>query len=276
MSHTYSQRTKVLGIPVYGDGDVVWGDLEMTRWQMMENVILGTLSGMKNCVFYEGALTVVKKNNGDYLAMLSPLNQSLSFEGLAGGKYLRVQPEIIWDNLKPNMDWYLYIASKTGAEADHTLFVAYSKTTNGKENAALIAKITTTGSGVVDLMPPNKLTTNNLAAHIGDSKNPHGEILEQDSIVVNNELKVFGDFRLGSEKINPVSQSIQEIKLNGADGVLVTFPFPIRIAVISTKAVGAGDIWFGYNGEDAKATDDYSVMVYNSGAKDILAKIMAF
>ena len=49
----YKQATKYLGIPVPGWQDGIWPDLEMMKWQMVENMLMASMRGSVNSIFRE-------------------------------------------------------------------------------------------------------------------------------------------------------------------------------------------------------------------------------
>lgn len=258
MKDSYSQKTKFLQLPVRKSGDVLKSSVEMDKWQRLENIILGSVKGVRNCSYSEGDIEVFKTPEGKTNVVLTQKPESPAFEGMARGVYLMVSDSIMWKDIGSSPFVYLWIAPSVGGGYDKCY--NYSKPTKTKEDSILIGVVDTKAL-TVDRMPPSKLVSNNLVKHMEDNKDPHGEELVQSLLssdkIVTKQLIVTGDI------VMPISKKINDIELKGEAGVIVPFDFVVNFASWCGLDVGVKNVWFGFFGVDARVISPNEVCVYS-------------
>ena len=194
----YKQRTKVLGIPVTGYGDKIWPEVELKKYQLIENMLLAAMKGIESCLFEEGDMTLSRQEDGQFSVALHPQGVTRSAVGILGGTYFSAPPSVEWNNLRVGRVHYLYLAKTPKTFTDpSSVRTLTSEFTKDAKNMLLM--------GVADLRsdpptleryPDEKLYTSDLAEHLVDSDNPHGDTVLQNELVVVKKLSLEKDAEL--------------------------------------------------------------------------------
>ena len=288
---TYKQRTKFLGIPVVGNDDGIWPEVELKKYQIIENLLLAGLKGMQNCIFDEGDLALEKKQDGEFFAILRPSGISPALEGIVGLAYFFSQDALMWDNLVAGKMYYLYVTRTPHTFSDSSSVRAVALEHEQSSKLMILVGIVDLKSDnpSLDRNPTGKVNIFDLTQHSMESDNPHGNNLVQDELVIRKKL-VLGDgqdtevvIRSGNEQVTlPVAclvPSVATFIVKGIEGVVVTSL--ARVAFVQTSRVSGatgkvGEVSIGYFGQDAKVPDERSFVVYNDEDVGIPMKALIY
>ena len=288
----YKQATKFYKIPVLGWKDGIWPEVEMKKWQIVENLLLAANKGNTNAIFREGDLRVNRDVDGEtFKAQMSATGNDPSLQGTVGGAFFNAPLRLEWKGLRPGFVYFLYIrgSSKTFLNEKDVVTIS-SPVRATSPNSTLVAKVDLTGDKViVDRMPPGKVNSRNLAKHVLDTDNPHGDKLTQDEMLIRNRL-VIGDNNdvdievdvNGDIKHFPVSKlvSVLEQKTEIVDfkssgikkGITLKFEGEVISAnVVRTnqKDAEAGEIIIGFYGLHKSVKESNKIMVWNTGESGV-------
>lgn len=286
----YKQRTKVLGIPVVGNGDHIWPETELMKYQIIENMILAGTKGIKNCLFEEGDLSIEKRPDGKFAVVLRATGQSPSAIGIVSGAYFEAPSRLDWEGLEPGKCYFLYLAGGPRTKIDPSLVRTTASEHERKElekTSILIGKADLRGdNAVLDRYPDGKLYARDLARHVSDSENPHGERQYQDELVVRKRLVLSAQDGAGLEIVaeggsrcvpaSSVIPSVMEFITAGPAGVVLTAVAPVMFVSTSRVHIGndeakLGEVSIGYG--DA---NNQSFSVHNTGDAGIQMRALIF
>lgn len=286
-SMEYKQRTSKLGIPVPGYGDKILPEMELKRFQLLENMLLAAMRGNVNSVFEEGSFTVTKGEDGSYKVLLSATGLSACATGNVGGAYFDAPSSVSWEGLKDGFSYFLYIRGsfKTFLEPSDVRTVSSLRRLTDSVSV-LMAKVDLTGSvAVLDRMPDGKVNARDVAKHVEDWDNPHGSRVVQDEILVKKILALEADAEIcfGEEKM-PVatmvaalaamgrtSRKVLDFLSAGRDGIVldgggkVSFVSVSRVATGEMGGAKTGEVEVGYFGTDSKVSRPDLFVVRNDG-----------
>jgi hypothetical protein len=286
----YSQRTKVLGIPVVGYGDKIWPEVELRKWQIVENMLLAGTQGVKNCLFTEGDLMLESNPEGGFIVILRATAASTAATGVVSGSFFRAPAVLKWDGLVSGKLYYLYLVGSPKTFAEHSLVrTMVSEFEQKNKQAILMGVADLRGAPTLERYPNGKVYASDLGSHISDGENPHGETLVQDEMIVRKRL-VLGDdgmaeiqIRIGSERLTmPASLLVPRVvdfESKGKEGVAVTVDGRVAFVQVSRMSGGtgiSGEISVGYFGKDNKVSDSKSFCVYNDGDTGIPMRAIVF
>jgi len=286
---SYKHKTKFLGIPVVGEGDRIWPEVELRKYQIIENLLLAGLKGTQNCIFDEGDMALETKEDGTFFAIMRPYGVKPTLEGMVGGAYFMVSDALVWENLLAGKIYYLYVIRTA-----HTFSDASSVRTMSSEYqpdtrmAVLIGVADLRDKPVLDRNPDGKVCSVDLAKHLTTKENPHGDLV-QDEVTVRRKL-VLGDgqgtdvvIQTGNERITvPVSclvPSVVTFETKGEEGVIITSSARVAFVLasrVSGKTGNVGEISVGYYGQDTKVPNEQSFVVYNNGDAGIPMKALVY
>lgn len=281
---SYKHRTKVMGLPVPGYKDRIWPELEMAKWQMVENMLLASLRGQASCIFDEGDLLVRKSEEGNWNAILVATGASCCVRGLAGGAYFDAPSRLEWEDLKSNRKNILYIEANAKTFADpkcvRTVFAQFPL---DRTMLVKIAVVDLTGDKpVVDRKPAGKLFFDQIEEHVGECRNPHGRVLVQDGVDVDclrvkGEMVVDGETFPASrvkEALNTGLADITEVidfDAGGPGGVEIKAGGVVKFVMVSARKGGeaCGNLGVGYYGDDDLVQTPDVFRVYNTNTAGI-------
>jgi len=208
----YKQKTRRLGIPVVGYDDCILPEMELKKYQIIESMLLAGLKGAVNAIFNEGDMTVRKGENGKFSVILSATGAHPSATGSSGGAYFEAPSSVVWDGLDDGYSYFLYLkgSQKTFEEPSEVRPVS-SPRRMYDNTSVLIARVDLKGeTPFLDRYPEGKISARDLAAHVTDTENPHGEILMQDVVVVRKKIVIDPDafLEIGSVSI-PASALVE-------------------------------------------------------------------
>lgn len=288
---TYKQRTRFLGIPVVGNNDSIWPEVELKKYQIIENLLLAGLKGMQNCIFDEGDLSLEKKQNGEFFAVLRPIGIRPALEGIVGSAYFLIADALVWDNLVVGKVYYLYVVRTVHTFADSSsVRVITSEYEQPSKLNILVGKVDLTNENPsLDRAPNGKIHVFDLTKHSMENDNPHGNSISQDELLIRKKL-ILGDgqdteivIRVGNEQISMPTvcliPSVVTFMTNGMEGTVVTSL--ARVGFIHTSRMSGatgklGEVSIGYFGQDSKVPNEQSFIVYNDGDANIPMKALIY
>lgn len=291
----YSHATRYFRIPVPGWKDRIWPELEVLKWQMVENMLMAAMRGNVNAVFREGDLRIKKDSNGTYSVKLSATGNDPSCHGTVGGAYFDAPTSLVWDGLKEGQAYYLYLKGCENTFQDSRDVATVSSVTRIQTRyVTLIAKADLTGDNpTVDRNPPGKVNSRDLAQHALDYDNPHGDKMAQDELLVRNHLAIGdgndADLELdvnGEVSHFPVSRLVSALKTANffvdfatAGNVGVTLTAPGRVLFASAvrtnpKSIMAGEVIIGFFGQNPDVKAPNQIIVWNSGEVGVEMRAM--
>ena len=186
----YKQRTKMFGIPVPGYNDTIWPEMEIQKYQIIENLLMAAMKGVVSGVFDEGDMVLKKGKDGLYSVALAATGQHPSVRGMTGGAYFEAPSSVVWDRLEDGKTYYLYVkgSTKTFLEPSDVRPIAHPRRMLDN-SAVLIAKVVLNGGkSRLDRSPDGKIHSRDMNQHVADNDNPHGTKVIQDEIMVKNRL----------------------------------------------------------------------------------------
>lgn len=290
----YKQTTKYFGIPVPGWGDGIWPEIELLKWQMIENMLMAAMRGNVNAVFREGDMQLKRETNGTFSALLTSAGNEPSIQGSVGGAYFDPSKSVIWTGLEAGSSYYLYIKGSENTFQDATAVIPIaSQTRLNTKYATLVAKADLTGDKyTIDRNPPGKVNARDLAQHVLDYDNPHGDKIVQDELLVRNHLAIGddndADLELNvngvdhhfpvSKLVSVLSRTILDFTSEGLEGKILTGTGKVVFAnvVRTTYDVGvvAGEIIIGFYGIDPDVKSPNQIIVRNNGGVGIAMRAM--
>jgi hypothetical protein len=291
----YKQKTKYFQMPVPGWKDKIWPELELQKWQMVENLILAAMRGNVNAVFREGDMRIKQDSSGRYFVRLSATGNEPSLHGAVGGAYFEAPSSITWTGLEEGRSYYLYVkgTTKTFLDASDISTVA-SVIRLSNPNVTMVAKVDlTTDPMTIDRNPPGKVNARDLAQHVLDYDNPHGSKLSQDELLVRDHL-VVGDGNDADLELDvngvishfPVSRLVSVLTKtrtvvnfvsSGSSGTILTASGKVVFANVVRTAYDTrliGEVSVGFYGESSQVKLPNQIVVWNSGDAGIPMKAM--
>lgn len=188
---SYSQKTVHYGIPVLGYGDRILPEVELKKWQTIENLFLACLRGESTAIFAEGNLSLEYRRDKKIYAVMREAGNGVICRGMSSGAYFNAVKPIEWGPLVPGSTYYLEVNSNVHTFGDSSAFsVSYSTMSSPSEKVALVATVDMRGDVFkIDRYPVGKNCPALLMRHIEDNEDPHGDILYQTNLNVKNLLE---------------------------------------------------------------------------------------
>ena len=285
---SYKQRTKVLGIPVLGDGDRISPEVELRKYQIIENMLLAGTQGLRNCLFTEGDLVLEKQTDGKFCAVLRALSASVAATGVISGSYFRAPPILKWENLETGKLYYLYLIGSPKTLTEHDMVRPVVSEFEQKDKQGILIGIANLKNGVsaLERYPRGKVYARDLGKHISDNENPHGESLVQDELVVKRivlEDAAEVQIRHGMERFTLPAlfllPRVLDFVTAGKEGIVINTGAKVSFVQASRLSGGTGklgEVSIGYFGKDEKVSDNKSFVVYNDGDSGIPVRALIF
>lgn len=249
MSREYKQRTKILGIPVVGHKDGIYPEVELRKWQLVENFLLAASRSLRNCIFEEGAWGV-KKEDGTFTVTLSN-NASMaapSVSGVIKGTYFCGGPTVSWTGLQTGKRHFLYLNITRETRLNPKSIRTYSSDMRvmGWDSMPMGILDLTGSDPVVDKHPEGKVYADSMAAP--------GRMLRPEVV---------------------------DFKSEGRKGVPVSAQRKIAFVQVSRMYAGIwdgvlGDVAVGYHGVDELVENNQQAIVYNCGDSGIPLRAIIF
>lgn len=284
---SYKQKTSHLGIPVVGYGDRIVPEVELRKYQIIENMLIAGTRGVHNCVFDDGDFNIFAEADGTYTVTLSATGKRPSAEGLVGGAYFLAPTSLKWAGLARGYTYYLYLAGNPETFADPSQVRELSSKFSLEGANVLTATFDLTGENPkLNPEPDNKVYTEDMVAHANDSEDPHGSVLTQGTLVVKDRLvlpetiETLDGKTLTADGIIASANELTGKKVTvlkfdsaGRQGLTLTVPGVDSITFVYVQRSFAphlleevtGDVVVGYFGQDPAVKQANEFSVYNWG-----------
>ena len=292
----YKQKTKFFGIPVPGYGDHIWPELEIRKYQILENMLIAGTNGVQNCVFDDGDFSLAPDDAGKYTVSLRANGQQPSAKGLVGGAYFQAVPLIEWTGLEKGSQYLLWLTGTAETFADCTLVRPVSSKYGLEGAYVLLATVDLSGeTPVLNPEPDGKVYSEDLAKHIMDFQNPHGVHLVQDTLTVKEKLVLPESIEIGGSAVSADDFMASAAELTGKRVKIIDFtsPGPSGLVLLVPDAVAVqfvmvervfnsemkdkvlGEVMTGYFGIDPMVETANGFSVYNSGDSGLPMRALA-
>lgn len=184
----YSQKTVHYGIPVLGYGDRILPEVELKKWQTIENLFLACLRGESTAIFSEGNLSLERRKDHKIYAVMRDAGNGVICRGMSAGAYFNAVRPIEWGPLESGSSYFLELNANLNTFNDPSSFsVAFSPIKSPSEKVALVAFVDLRGDVFkIDRYPVGKNCPALLMRHIEDNEDPHGELVYQTNLKVKN------------------------------------------------------------------------------------------
>ena len=295
IKNQYKQATRHFGIPVPGFKDGIWPELELKKWQMVENLLLAAMRGNVNAIFREGDMRIIKESDGTCSVFMSATGNEPSVQGAVGGAFFEAQPSFVWDKLEIGQSYFLYVRGSTDTFQDQRAVSPVSSITRQRNPyVTLVAKVSLIGDKFeIDRNPPGKINARDLAQHVLDYDNPHGDTLVQNEMLIRNRL-VIGDgcnasigFEVNGEIKEFSSGQIVSglLKLfvdfisSGKTGTKIRVDGNVKfVSVLRTQLdeKNLGEVAVGLYGVSPEVSETNEFIVWNTGDAGIPMRAMIF
>jgi hypothetical protein len=185
----YKKKTIHFGIPFISSGEKLDSEQERRKYHIIENQLLAANKRTGPCVIREGVFSVVVDENKVYTVGLIPAC-GIVLEGVINGTLVSSAKGIAWEGLKEGGKYYLYVEWTDKLFEDSAAFRVSAKLVKTKSDFhLLLAYVDLTGDEVkLYTHPEGKIYSSDFEKHFGNSVNPHGEVLTQDTINVNQDI----------------------------------------------------------------------------------------
>jgi hypothetical protein len=281
----YKQRTKVLGIPVVGYHDKIWPEIELKKYQLIENMLLAAMKGIDNCLFEEGDMRLNRQEDGNFSVVLHPIGVTRSAVGILGGTYFKAPPSVEWNNLEVGKVHYLYLTKTQKTLVDPTSIRTFTSEYMKQVRGSILMGVVDLKSDtpVLERYPDEKLYTSDLAEHLLDNHNPHGDVVTQNELDVTKKLALETDTEIKIGDISvPASVLIPktiDFITGGSKGVVLSTSSKVvfvQVCRLSGSPGNLGETSIGYFEKDEKVPNEKTFIVYNVGDSDIPMKAIVF
>lgn len=286
----YKQQTRVLKIPVVGDRDHIHPELELQKYQIIENMLLASLKGMKNCIFEEGVFDVVPSYD-KFSVFLKAHGGDSCARGIVGGAFFDAPSTLEWSNLEKGHRYQLCIAGgpNTFSCPSNIRTTAFEQEKTAS-TAVLMATLDLTGTDpILNSNPDTKIYTTDLGIHVSDSENPHGEQMIQNELCIRHRL-VLGEESDAILEIRSAGETIEmpasllvprtiEFTSASMEGIILSTIAKVSFVLVSRKGkpdAQLGEVGIEYFGDDPAIPDNKSFKVYNAGSAGIPMKAIIF
>lgn len=290
----YKKKTPLLGIPVPWYKDRIVPEQEMSRFIIIENLLIAGMQGVGCAVFDDGDFRLEAETDEMFQVVLVATGSSPSAEGIIGSAYFNAPPELRWARLRKGYMNYLYLRGGRNTFRDHAAVrtVSSEYPIEGKANLLMAAVDLREEVPKLDTYPDGKIYSTDLARHASDSENPHGRRMYQDELVVTKKLFLRSEdgespeveVDVDGEAVSFPASSfagavaelagrkvvVRDFDSAGRDGMVISSNGgKVLYAMVQRRAANGsgsvGEIAVGYHGEDAKADSEDEFVVYNSG-----------
>lgn len=311
----YKKYTTFFHIPIPCKGDKIQEAEETKARNIIENQLIAGMKGFSCAVFEEGAYKLLNNQDGTYSVSLVQTMGNFAFCGIVGGCYAESKDPILWNNLQVGYQYYLYLQYADAQLEDPTAFrLTSSRTPIGVENGPYLLMATlnlTNEQHDINSEPDGKIYSDTLATHHTNNVNPHGTLLIQDDLTVNQKLTVANiestsELSLKDKRttvalsddsntalttkstsiIGAINELVgdktayMEVESGGQNGVLLTVPDANAIDFVSAIRLALdgslGDIAFGFWQQDNSVPNKSTFKMYNSDELGIKLRLQIF
>jgi hypothetical protein len=287
----YRQMTEFFGIPVLGYKDRIIPEVELRKYQIIENLLIAGTQGVKNVVFDDGDFRLEEVGEG-VTVHLRANGPSPAAYGIVDGFYFHAPVELVWTGLRTGYDYYLYVVATH--ELPHNCRAIRTMVSESRPSSLglLMATIDLRdGTPKLEPYPDGKSYSLDVAKHCTDADSPHGRKLRQDELTV-RRLVLTEEIQVGN-RVLPIEEFAEAASVmagrrvesfnfmsGGPSGIVLKASANVFSVSVSRRSLGsltgqAGEVAVGYFGEDPEADDASEFCVRNTGDADIPMRAVA-
>ena len=273
MKKHYSGKTPIYGIPYPKTGDHASPEDEAKAVNIIENQLLAATRGVKCCIFEDGEYHLIDNIDGTYTVMLNKYGSRDTVEGILNGGYVWTNEPVLWENLQKGKRRYLYLTYSPNLYQDETAFgIEASDILYPKESMYhLLMAVFDWRTGdkpKLDTNPDQKTYGTDITLHTTDFRNPHGEKLEQNELVIFKELKCVREADV-EKTVKFLNVEIKNDKSPGKEGKIIGLEDVTKILNVDVKEKVEDIPTFKLGEVAIKHNTDKSFTFYNNGEKNI-------
>ena len=284
----YKNETQFYKIPVVGEDDVLSEEIEVRKWNIVENQLMAANMGLSCCVFEEGEYRLIDNVNGTYSVMIVGTGQHPSLVGILNGGYVHSKKPIVWQGLKKNVEYHLYITyTQNLYEKGDSFSTAMKRMRVDSTSTSLyLARVDCRQTPpVVDLKPDGKIYSHNIAVHANDDTNAHGVKMYQDELVILKRLTFDHNTKgavvlyneEGTGELNSTFKAKKIIKKTmsgGLDGVeLPMEASKVHLVQVEESVSGKPTFSLGNIAVQYPKEKDQPITIYNDGSEGVPIRV---
>jgi hypothetical protein len=214
---------------------------------------------------------------------------------MIGGAYFDAPSQLEWNDLWAGRQYFLYLIGSPKTIVEPSFVRTISSEFEKKDimkSAILVATADLRGeTPTLDRYPDGKLYARDLARHVSDSENPHGESMVQDELIIRKNLVLDAQNGAGltirtaegSATLPAISlvPKAMECVSGGLKGISLSAGGKVGFVMVSREKGGEnalvlGETYIGYYGVDASVENESSFIVYNTGDTQIPLRVIIF
>ena len=192
----YKKQTKHYGIPYISNMEMMEAGEEERAAKIIDNMLYAATFGVGKAVFEDGNYRLHLEENGLYTLSIIPYN-GYSFLGIVNYCLFSSEKTVQIKDLRSGNKYFIYVFYKDDLSTNPENFYLQSSIYKLNDTSPLsihVATVDLTGiEPIIDEEPYAKKYTSNIISHIKDNTNPHGRILHQDIINVEEKLYIAGN-----------------------------------------------------------------------------------
>lgn len=247
------RKTHFFEIPYRSDSDSFDPMLEQRQMQLLDSLLFAGTCGISKALFEDGEYVAADNGDGTYTLLVMP-SPEYAVLGILKNRLFYSKDTITFTGLRKGKVYYVYASYGPKMDSDPLQFVRTATTTKFPAEADMLILCTVDFTGdqpVINEDPQDKIYSDDILAHTGDTSNPHGRTLTQDILNV-----VEHQFIRGS----PVHPSrMASVVSNGMAGVKVPATLG-ETAFVGVMPLGdIGRFWF------RKDSDAWTLLCENTG-----------
>lgn len=191
----YKKQTQFYGIPYISNGEKLEEGEEEKAAKIIDNMIFASTLGVDKAIYEDGNYRLNLEEDGVYTLSIIPYD-GFSFLGIVN-YHLFVSRDVKYiRGLTSGQMYFIYVFFNEELSVDSERFSLIASPYQLEDNTSLsihVATVDLTGiEPKIDEEPYDRKYTTNIIAHIKDTSNPHGRIMYQDILQVEEELYLDG------------------------------------------------------------------------------------
>ena len=258
---SYKNKTRFYKIPYMAHGDMLTQQSQKHQMTIIDNLLYASTFGASKCIIEDGLYSLQKKENSNlYRLKVSPYHNKYSAIGILNYRLYLQQGDYYSNYFKMGAYYYVYLSYNSNMQISPDLFnvqIKLKEIDNNNDTYLKICQIDCTGQKPILKDDVNKVLAKNVLAHTQDFTNPHGQILIQ------KELKVQNTLKLKQQQIYPVVYDV--INSGGNEGVVWKKQGCIPVYATIYGQENVGQIFWKISGNE--------LIVKNNGDKGILLNL---
>ena len=203
---SYKGKTKFCDIPYITDGEYLSEYNEKEQLEIIDKLLFLNNYFYPNCVIKEGNFSLLEdEENVNVMKLTLTPKDGFSFMVIIKNKLYYCNETLSFDLFKGEK-YYLYIDVDFNNNNNVYKTILTKSTVNYK--AVLLCEVDLTyNKQIINIHHKEKIYLNNMKKHVYSNENPHGILLKQDEIMVNNLI-------VSGEKIYKTLYKVVDITKN--------------------------------------------------------------